>query len=72
MTNKATAVQAGDAAAPEKANTVEVVLTKSHNHLGKPCKVGEKIHVTQRQKQFLQDNGKIDAVVGTAERVKEV
>ena len=71
MTTKSTAARAGESAAPEKAKTVEVELAAPHTHAGKEYKPGAKINVTQRQKAFLQESGKVSAVVGTAERVEE-
>lgn len=55
MTQKATAVQAGDAAAQKKAPELfEVTLAKPHTHAGKDHKPGDKIKVTARQRAWLQ------------------
>lgn len=72
MTTQGTAPSAGDSAAPQKARTVEVELSKPHTHAGKEHPTGSTIKVTSRQKAFLQESGKIAAVLGAAERVKEV
>ncbi|WP_313226721.1 DUF7210 family protein [Stutzerimonas chloritidismutans] len=71
MTTKATAEPAGNSATQQKARTVEVELAKPHTHAGKECPAGSTIKVTARQKAFLQESGKVAAVTGTAERVKE-
>lgn len=55
MTQKDTAVQAGDEAAQKKApERVEVTLAKPHTHAGKELQPGEKIKVTARQREWLQ------------------
>lgn len=55
MTQKDTAVQAGNAAAQRKApERVEVTLAKPHTHAGKDLQPGEKIKVTARQREWLQ------------------
>lgn len=42
---------------------VEVELASEHRHNGVDHKVGDKIKVTKRQKLFLEQSGKIGAVV---------
>jgi hypothetical protein len=42
-------------AAPQ-AKTVEVVLAKDHTHAGKPYKAGEKIHVSESDRDWLVAN----------------
>ena len=52
MTQKDTAVQAGDAAAQKKAPELfEVTLAKPHTHAGKELQPGQKIKVTARQRE---------------------
>lgn len=49
-----------------KAPTVKVTLLKDgHIHQGKPCKQGDEIDVTERQKAFLAKRDLIDASAGT-------
>ena len=50
---------------------IEVELSGKHTHAGRECRAGETIHVTQRQKRFLESAGKIAAVIGKAQRVEE-
>ncbi|MCJ1887420.1 hypothetical protein LNN38_21345 [Pseudomonas sp. LA21] len=45
---------------------VEVVLTGEHIHKGVPKQKGDKIEVTERQKAFLQQAGKVDLATSTA------
>lgn len=44
---------------------VEVVLTGAHTHKGVDYKVGDKIKVTERQKAFLQQAGKVERAADT-------
>ncbi len=44
---------------------VEVVLTGVHTHKGVDHKVGDKIKVTERQKAFLQQAGKVERAATT-------
>lgn len=44
---------------------VEVVLTGAHTHRGVDHKAGDKIKVTERQKAFLQQVGKVERAAAT-------
>ncbi|MDF3864207.1 hypothetical protein P3W53_07040 [Pseudomonas denitrificans (nom. rej.)] len=43
----------------------EVILTGAHTHKGVDYKAGAKIEVTQRQKAFLQQAGKVERAATT-------
>lgn len=44
---------------------VEVVLTGAHTHKGVDYQAGAKIKVTERQKAFLQQAGKVERAAAT-------
>lgn len=50
---------------------VEVCLSGRHTHAGREREAGETIHVTPRQKLFLEESGKIAAVIAKDQRVEE-
>lgn len=45
--------------AAQQPELVEVILDKAHTHKGQPCKVGDKIKVTEDQKAWLTKQGVI-------------
>lgn len=58
MTQKDTAAPAGDAAAPKKAvDLVEVTLAKPHTHKRKDYAAGQKLKVSEAQRDQLISRG---------------
>lgn len=45
--------------AAKQPELIEVTLDKPHTHKRKPCKAGDKIHVTEDQKVWLTQQGLI-------------
>ncbi len=43
-----------------KQKTVKVTLAGPHEHNGRPCKKGDQIDVTPRQKEWLEKIGKLE------------